>query len=124
LDLDNFKHINDAYGHTMGDKVLQIVGNVLKQSARQGDIVCRSGGEEFEILLANANVEEASEVARRILTNLAHNTPDGIPTITASIGVTDIRQSDYNDSLRQRADEAMYQAKKQGKARINVFSNT
>lgn len=119
LDLDNFKHINDAYGHSAGDQVLRIVGNVLQASARKGDIVCRSGGEEFEILLTETSLKQATEVAKRILDNLKASTPDGLPELTASIGITDIRPCDSNDSLRQRADEAMYQAKREGKARIN-----
>ncbi|WP_416308018.1 GGDEF domain-containing protein [Neptunicella sp. SCSIO 80796] len=117
LDIDNFKQINDKFGHMTGDTVLQSIGKILLECARKSDVICRSGGEEFEILLIGATIEQAQEIAQRILDQLAARTPDSIPTLTASIGLTEVRTSDSIDTLRARADKGMYQAKQSGKAK-------
>lgn len=118
LDLDNFKQINDKLGHDVGDDVLRLVSTILKQSIRRGDIVCRSGGEEFEILLADTNAKQAQIMAERIQADMREQTPPLIDTITASIGITEIRCSDSIESVRKRADSAMYSAKKSGKDKV------
>ncbi|WP_343847619.1 GGDEF domain-containing protein [Bowmanella denitrificans] len=118
MDVDDFKKINDDFGHAMGDKVLKILGAVLSESARREDIVCRSGGEEFEILLVRVAPDTAMDVARRLMTKIADATPHSLPILTVSMGLTAIRAQDSVDSLRRRADKAMYQAKEQGKACI------
>lgn len=118
LDMDNFKQINDRYGHMLGDQVLQSIGKILTECARKSDIICRSGGEEFEILLTGATIEQAQDIAQRILNQLALSTPDKMPVLTASIGITQVRTDDSIDTLRNRADKGMYQAKQSGKAKI------
>lgn len=118
LDMDDFKLINDQYGHVTGDEVLRTIGNILTECARKSDIICRSGGEEFEILLIGATVSQTQDIAQRILTELVQQTPTPLPTLSASIGVTDIRHDDTIDSLRTRVDSAMYQAKELGKGQI------
>lgn len=118
LDLDNFKRINDGFGHSMGDIVLRRLGDVLRQCARREDVICRSGGEEFEILLVRASAEAGTKVAQRIMQQIAAATPDGLPTLTASMGITMVLPDDDVDSLRRRADKAMYMAKGQGKAQV------
>ncbi|MDN4500960.1 GGDEF domain-containing protein [Alteromonadaceae bacterium BrNp21-10] len=118
MDLDDFKMLNDEHGHLMGDRVLSEVGKILTDCARKGDIICRSGGEEFEMLLIGADLEQASKVGERILEQLKQNTPYGLSPLSASIGVTLVTEQDNIDSLRFRADEGMYLAKKSGKARV------
>jgi diguanylate cyclase (GGDEF)-like protein len=118
LDLDDFKKVNDDFGHAKGDEVLKIVAEVLKNNARVGDIVCRSGGEEFEVLLLNCELDDAKGIAKRVLNNLIERTPDNLPKLTASIGLTQIFLEDSADSARKRADDAMYKAKRGGKAQV------
>jgi diguanylate cyclase (GGDEF)-like protein len=118
LDLDDFKRINDDFGHAKGDEVLKIVADVLTKNAREGDIVCRSGGEEFEVLLLNCELQNAKGIAQRVLDNLIARTPENMPRLTASIGLTQIFLEDSADSARKRADDAMYQAKRGGKAQV------
>lgn len=118
LDIDNFKSINDKLGHDAGDDVLRHVANVLRQHSRQSDILCRSGGEEFEVLLPGADIQQAEEIGQRLLNNLGTSLPHGLTTLTASIGITDISPQDTSDTLRKRADSAMYSAKHSGKAQV------
>lgn len=118
LDLDDFKKVNDEFGHARGDDVLKIVAEVLKNNARAGDIVCRSGGEEFEVLLLNCELHNAKKIAQRVIDNLISKTPANMPRLTASVGLTQIFLEDSVDSARKRADDAMYQAKRNGKAQV------
>jgi diguanylate cyclase (GGDEF)-like protein len=122
LDLDDFKKINDKFGHAKGDEVLKIVADVLKTNARSNDIVCRSGGEEFEVLLLSCELEDAKGIAQRVLESLETRTPKNLPLLTASIGLTQVITEDSADSARKRADDAMYQAKKGGKAQV-IYKN-
>lgn len=87
LDLDNFKALNDTYGHAAGDAVLQTFGTVLRHSARQGDTLGRLGGEEFGWLLPGAAVPDAIMAAKRLLTTFRRTTTDAGSPITCSAGV-------------------------------------
>ena len=118
VDLDNFKLINDTYGHPKGDEILCLVAEVLTTAVRRGDVVCRSGGEEFEILLPHATIAQAQHIAERILKEMALQTPEGMPTLTASIGLTEISPTETAEEARLRADRGMYEAKQSGKARV------
>ncbi|GGO65652.1 GGDEF domain-containing protein [Bowmanella pacifica] len=118
MDLDDFKAINDNHGHASGDRVLKILGEVLRQNARREDVICRSGGEEFEMLLVGVSLATAQQIAQRIMHCIKAATPDDLPTLTASMGLTSVLPEDDVDRLRSRADKAMYMAKEQGKARI------
>lgn len=118
MDLDDFKSINDNYGHASGDRVLKILGEVLRQNARREDVICRSGGEEFEMLLVGVSLATAQQIAQRIMHCIKDATPDDLPILTASMGLTSVLPEDDVDQLRSRADKAMYMAKEQGKARI------
>lgn len=120
IDVDNFKQINDTYGHAAGDKVLVSVARLLKQTGRKADVICRSGGEEFEILLMGADEHQGEIAAERILTELRTLSFPDLPRITASIGVTSVKTTDHIDSLRKRSDEGMYVAKRSGKNRVVV----
>lgn len=120
LDLDNFKKVNDTYGHVKGDELLRIVARILKEEARQSDLVARLGGDEFTILFP----ETGSEVVKTIITKLHEKIADefkksGWP-VTTSIGVVTFHEipGSVNDALH-KVDQLMYAAKKAGKNQIN-----
>ncbi|MFG1603204.1 putative bifunctional diguanylate cyclase/phosphodiesterase [Actinoplanes sp. NPDC049265] len=115
IDLDDFKLINDAYGHAAGDTVLTEFGHHLRSSVRAGDTCARIGGDEFAVLLLDARAPEL--VAQRILGVAAANPvrlADDQVVIHASIGLTDSRPGDAAKDLLRRADLAMYAAKRAG----------
>ena len=120
-DLDNFKVVNDTYGHPFGDQVLEEFAAILA-SGRSSDVACRYGGEEFAVILPRQSVDDAAAVARRFRTELRERTwnrTEGL-LITASFGVTDLlRISEATvNAMVHSADGALYQAKKQGKDRV------
>ena len=119
LDIDDFKNINDTYGHYAGDKVLKIVAKKCKESLRETDLIGRYGGEEFAILLPHTEKQEAAIVVERLRKSIADcRIPygDRIISITVSIGlaVMDERMQTL-DQLMIKADEALYIAKSNGK---------
>ena len=117
LDLDDFKDINDTYGHTVGDLVLQETARVLRQSVRRTDVVGRLGGDEFGILLINADEKRAREVAHRLRARLKSVTvPEmGVMHISASIGIAMVGDGGLSvQDVLVRADRAMYHAKRGG----------
>ncbi len=127
IDLDNFKLINDTYGHPAGDLVLQTVARVLRECTRGSDLVVRSGGEEFSALLSAVSPLGGLEVAERIRVNLAKNlvTYNGRQIrMSASIGVAHRSEKDLctMKELVVRADQALYEAKRLGKNRVCVYS--
>lgn len=122
IDVDLFKKFNDDYGHQVGDECLKGVAEVINQClGRQGDEVCRYGGEEFVVILPTTNAEAAISVAERIRIGVAEHrlvSEDRILDVTVSIGISTL--SDNNvieriDTLISFADEALYQAKKKGR---------
>ncbi len=125
LDLDRFKYINDTMGHEMGDGVLKIVAQVLKNAVRPNDTVARLGGDEFTVLLEPIEtLEEAKIISQRVLEHL--NQPYTIlgkdVHISSSVGLTLIDENITDpQSVLRNADLAMYQAKTTGKARLEVF---
>lgn len=116
LDIDHFKSVNDNWGHDVGDRVIRQVAQTLRQSARQSDVVCRNGGEEFLMLLPNTPLKEAEATAERIRISIADNAIEAVGHITISIGVAewDARRPPLESSLK-RADDALYQAKNSGR---------
>jgi diguanylate cyclase (GGDEF)-like protein len=130
VDLDRFKSINDTYGHRAGDSVLQEVGRRLRQVVRQGDEVGRYGGEEFALILRQADLDIALQVAERLRVQIASQTCTWeseetgtiveIP-ITTSIGIATYRiHADTRDAMLEAADQAMYAAKHGGRNRVCV----
>lgn len=117
LDIDHFKNVNDSWGHDVGDRVIQQVASTLRASARQSDVVCRNGGEEFLMLLPGTALEEALIIAERVRLGIAEAWLTDVGRITLSIGVSAWSgQQDVTleDSLKQ-ADAALYQAKNSGR---------
>jgi len=126
MDIDKFKNINDNYGHTVGDKVISFVADILRKLQRKSDLVCRYGGEEFVMLLPNTSLEDAINVAQRIrkyIENSIINTPKNESfKITISIGVSQVNilnEEDIEASLN-RADNALYKAKDLGRNRVCI----
>ena len=125
LDLDDFKDVNDRYGHPAGDALLEAVGSRLTTELRAGDVVARFGGDEFAVLLLGVDPDTAMEVAARICSALARPFDlDGRPTpVRASLGVASAgTESDIDaDELLRRADVALYEAKRSGKGAVRRF---
>lgn len=118
LDIDHFKHINDTYGHPVGDIVIQTVAATLKETLREADLIGRYGGEEFAVILPETTLEHASEVAERICCQIGERTMTDNENlrVTVSLGVTTLRtgMSTVGEMLKQ-ADQALYQAKSNGR---------
>ncbi len=121
MDMDHFKHVNDTYGHDVGDQVLQQLANIITSSIRGSDLAARFGGEEFVILMPGTKIEHAREVADRMRQKI-ENTPFiinhevGQIDKTTSIGVSYLNHmGDSGESLLKRADRALYEAKEQGR---------
>lgn len=115
LDVDNFKHRNDTYGHAEGDATLKQLGGVLQSAVRAGDLVARYGGEEFVILLPEAGEAEASRLADRLLAAVRSHAWHK-EAVTVSIGAASLHPAMRDEArLLALADEAMYAAKQSGK---------
>ena len=121
LDMDHFKHINDTYGHQVGDQVLRQMGVVISSSFRATDIHGRLGGEEFAILLPNTSLAVAIDIAQTLVSTIAGLKVDPVQRITASLGVasTAAGHKDLN-GLMNNADKALYQAKALGRNQVAV----
>ncbi|WP_456392182.1 putative bifunctional diguanylate cyclase/phosphodiesterase [Persephonella sp.] len=125
IDLDNFKYINDTYGHHTGDMVLKSVADILESSIRDGDLVARIGGDEFVIMLSETPLEQAIQVAERIRKNLEENricTMDGsVISVSASLGVVEFpTHGRTKEELLIVVDNALYRAKDMGKNKVYV----
>ncbi len=118
FDIDNFKKVNDTYGHDMGDEVLERVAKTARENIRQHDSIGRWGGEEFMILLPHSNKKAAVEIAERIRSEIAGLKWEKMPSISISLGVTGIRRDDDEQSFYKRVDNRLYLAKTHGKNRV------
>lgn len=123
LDLDNFKNINDTYGHVVGDKVLQEVADCCRQETRKVDVVARYGGEEFIFILPEIDQDGAAQVADRLRQSIASKcvtTQAGDASVTGSLGIATLNEEHATlESLLIAADFALYQAKDGGGNRIH-----
>ncbi|MCX7638960.1 MAG: diguanylate cyclase [Pyrinomonadaceae bacterium] len=120
IDVDDFKHYNDSFGHTEGDEVLRILANILRETLRGSDIAARYGGEEFSVLLPQTTLKEAQAIAERIRRKV-EQTSFPNRQITISIGISVCRADCQPIRLVASADKALYEAKKKGKNRVEVF---
>lgn len=125
LDIDHFKNYNDTYGHLEGDKVLVRLGQVIKQVLRKMDSAYRYGGEEFTVILPETVGAEAETVAQRLRItveneNFTPSTVEDVP-ITISVGVTEYNPKEDIATFIQRADQAMYTSKQEGRNRVTCL---
>ena len=123
IDIDHFKAVNDAHGHQVGDDVLRKVTSRIGSSLRVYDVVGRYGGEEFLVILPETDSQEAAAIAERVRESVAQTaeaTGDQGHPVTISLGVASNRSGDTVDTMTQRADEALYHAKNNGRNRVEV----
>jgi diguanylate cyclase (GGDEF)-like protein len=119
-DLDGFKDVNDAHGHAVGDTVLRVFADVLRETLRESDVAGRWGGEEFLLLLPGADEEGAAQLAERVRVALAARDIPGVAglRVTASFGVAEYAGETNTEQLVAAADGALYTAKRAGKNRV------
>jgi len=126
LDLDHFKHINDNYGHDMGDQVLIQVAECLAQHVREQDMIGRFGGEEFILLLPNTTPAQAQNVAERCrlaIGELKFTSEDHQEfSISASFGISSTLSADESHLIISQADQALYAVKASGRNQVKIFT--
>jgi diguanylate cyclase (GGDEF)-like protein len=122
VDIDHFKKINDTYGHDVGDQVLIGISNLLSQNISIESSIGRWGGEEFMIVLNEATVESATNLAQKLCTYISKQSYPPVERVTASFGIALSQPSDTIKSLTKRSDVALYQAKNKGRNRVEFAS--
>ncbi len=123
VDIDHFKRVNDTYGHLVGDLALKIVARCMAENLRPHDLLVRYGGEEFAVLLPDADLEEATAIAERLRTIIADTEiccNDISFRVTISIGITPTRHEETFENLIRKADHALYRAKELGRNRVEI----
>jgi diguanylate cyclase (GGDEF)-like protein len=120
LDVDHFKRINDHFGHQIGDKVLQEIATVLKNSVRDTDIVGRWGGEEFLIILPNTNKEEGFKVGIKLKENIASHHFYQINQVTISLGGFELQKNISVNEAMSQVDKALYESKNKGRNQVTM----
>jgi len=126
IDIDNFKKINDTYGHDVGDEVLKFLSQNLIKYLRQSDVIARLGGEEFAVLLPDSNIEHAKNKAEDIRKNIERLEikleDETVIKFTVSIGVSsyDLAKGSEFNALLKKSDEALYKAKESGRNTVVV----
>ncbi|ACM92330.1 diguanylate cyclase [Nautilia profundicola AmH] len=118
FDIDDFKKINDTYGHKVGDEVLIELSKLIKRNIRQTDIFGRWGGEEFIIILPNTDLTTATHIANKLKKAIEEHSFPIIKHLTCSFGVTELKDNDSLNTLTVRADSFLYEAKNKGKNRV------
>lgn len=121
LDLDNFKHVNDTYGHLIGDEILLSFANILRQTLRDDDLLFRYGGEEFVVLLQELTEEQAASVLERVRRNIEKYPFPQAGRVTVSIGHTPLKPGATPNSVIEEADRALYHAKNHGRNQVCSF---
>jgi|WetSurMetagenome_2_1015567.scaffolds.fasta_scaffold58392_4 diguanylate cyclase (GGDEF)-like protein len=124
IDIDNFKEINDRFGHIEGDRILTVIAGALKTQTRDLDICCRYGGEEFVVILPSTDLREAAILAERLRSKVEQDMPGG-RGVTVSIGVASCSEATHTSkALVEKADRALYEAKKEGKNRVAISADS
>ncbi len=124
IDIDNFKKINDKYGHDEGDKVLRHMAKVMKMILRDSDIYARWGGEEFVVVLPQSSKKTAVKVAEKLCNAFADSEiklGGSIEQVTMSVGIVMHNNENTLHQMIEKADQAMYKAKKNGKNQVVTF---
>lgn len=121
VDLDNFKSVNDRHGHQEGDRALRLASEAMRKHLREGDVVARLGGDEFAVLLPNTSAEQARVALERLRSEVSKAMQAESWPITTSIGAVTFPEPPAEiDAALRRADERMYEAKREGKDRVTV----
>ncbi len=117
LDVDNFKRINDTYGHETGDKILIKLVRILQGVFRDDDCICRMGGDEFVIFMVHAAGMQRRLIESKItqINDELGNPDDGLPAASISVGIVNGKSVNDKEHLYEKADAALYESKKQGK---------
>ncbi len=118
VDIDNFKHVNDTFGHVYGDKVLIMFAQIMRNSFREDDVLCRFGGEEFVIVLADVDVAVAMTALQRFKQTVAETEFPHTVEVTVSIGCTQLNLHKSLDAMTAHADKALYYAKTHGRNKL------
>ncbi|MEJ5167606.1 MAG: GGDEF domain-containing protein, partial [Arcobacteraceae bacterium] len=122
FDVDNFKSINDTFGHLVGDIILKEIATIAKKTIRSTDLICRWGGEEFVIIMPMTSLEHGVEAAEKLRKEINALVFDDVGSVSCSFGVAEFHPSDDNiQSIMTRADKAMYKAKTSGKNKVFGF---
>jgi len=120
-DLDEFKRLNDTFGHETGDRALRLFAKILRDTVRDLDVVCRYGGEEFVVMFPHCSLVEAAAIVHRVREALAHSVSRGeVPVFTASFGLADSTLANDFDEIVRLADSALYRAKQAGRNRLVI----
>jgi two-component system cell cycle response regulator len=126
MDLDHFKRVNDTYGHHIGDRILEGVGHTILDFIRKTDTACRYGGEEFVLLMPGTDLDNAFAVAERIRRAMSEEyfqvEGERSISVTLSMGISGLKPGDGVDSLMERADRGLYEAKRKGRNRTVVMT--
>ena len=122
FDIDNFKDINDTYGHQKGDEVLKKVAKIFKENLRKTDHFGRFGGEEFIIIVPESTDKEAYLLAEKLRMLLENTDFDGLDRVTASFGVSQFQEGKNITQILKEADDALYKAKRTGKNKTVIFN--
>lgn len=128
IDLDNFKQVNDNYGHVKGDELLQEAGNILRNNTREADFAARFGGDEFCVISPSTHAEDIISLAERVCEKMKMKLREMLPEVrdlSCSIGITECVVGDFSpETMIRKADKAMYSAKEKGGDCIHVFQSS
>lgn len=118
FDIDNFKGINDRYGHLVGDKILMDLTDVVRSNIHESDIFARWGGEEFVLIFPDMHLQQAIEITERLRKSISEHSFEKVGHVSCSFGVAAFENDDELDKVLQRADERLYMAKHSGKNKV------
>ncbi|MBP7769994.1 MAG: transporter substrate-binding domain-containing protein [Aliarcobacter sp.] len=121
IDIDDFKEVNDNYGHDIGDYILQKMAKILKENIRITDIIGRWGGEEFIIICNNTNLEQSQNFAEKLRKTVEKTNFEKVGTKTISLGLAQFNKNDDVKTIFKRADDSLYEAKTTGKNKICIL---
>jgi diguanylate cyclase (GGDEF)-like protein len=122
LDIDHFKRVNDSHGHEVGDQALRQLAELMRRCCREGDLLCRTGGEEFLMMLPGASLEVAAVVAERLRVTVQDTPLEPVGAVTISLGVArwDGEAGSEPVETLSEADRALYRAKQEGRNRVVI----
>lgn len=121
FDIDNFKNINDQYGHIVGDKVLKEVSSLVKNYLSPADFFGRWGGEEFIIITRDKSLNETAQFAEKLRSTIQNPPFHVAGQVTTSFGVASLEQNDLPQTFFKRQDMALYRAKNEGRNIVKVY---